>query len=260
MVSRTFGYPTFNYASHGDFWNASAWSLDDNLYGGSNDSIGFSGACAEMPGGSGSVVANVFWGHPASGTVDGYTKTCNPNMPMGEGQLAGDWDNGNMVSVNGILYWSAIGYTAEWATGHATLLRSTDYGDTWCARSNDPADPCPSPVHDRGDFNSPGEQFGAPIFVDYGRDPGIKGSEDWPDGAQTYVFAMSSDFTNGGDNYYLGRVRRDQIDALDPADWQYVIGWRKTRSGKRTPIWGDRKLPKVSVFGMAAGNLFPEGG
>src|SRR6266700_4068801 len=65
-----------------------------------------------------------------------------------------------------------------------------------------------------------GPAFGAPMFVHYGKD----GGRTTIDGSAEFVYAVSTNgFWCDGDFLVMGRVRRDRIARLDPADSQY---WR----------------------------------
>ena len=66
----------------------------------------------------------------------------------------------------------------------------------------------------------PGQSFGAPVFVKYGKDGA--GSAD---GAGQYVYAMSNNgYFSNGDYAILGRVARTAISKLRESDWQFYTG------------------------------------
>lgn len=93
---------------------------------------------------------------------------------------------------------------------NSSLIKSADHGRTWSRTANE--------NYARPMW--PGNAFGAPFFVHYGKN----GGHGTLDGADQYVYAVSTNgFWCDGDFLVLGRVRRERISALDPADWQY---WR----------------------------------
>lgn len=94
---------------------------------------------------------------------------------------------------------------------NASLIKSTDHGRTWTrtARENYEA-----PMW-------PGNRFGGPGFIHYGRN----GGNVRRDGADQFVYVVSNNgFWNGGDDFILARIRRDDLPKLKTGDWQYFTG------------------------------------
>jgi hypothetical protein len=66
----------------------------------------------------------------------------------------------------------------------------------------------------------PGQNFGAPSFVKYGKDGAAS-----VDGADQYVYAVSNNgYFSNGDYLILGRVPKMAISNLNDSDWQFYRG------------------------------------
>lgn len=120
----------------------------------------------------------------------------------------------------------------------ASIVRSDDGGQTWT----------PAPQLDHAMF--PGQSFATPIFIDYGADVTIA-----PHSGDEYVYALSSTgHWNNGNAMTLGRVRRDRIGRLDPADWQFARGFfadaapNLADSPVAQPVWLPRHDAALPVF------------
>lgn len=227
VASVSVGAPWVVYSSSGDFWGP-AWSTDGNLHTGANDTTGFSKGCRwPLAGGWGFDVASyVLTGDPANGTLAGENIACLAHYTSATDRA--DWDNYNMTSVDGTLYWDVLKYDSN--VGYlATLIRSDDGGKTWCA-----AGPGCPPADPSNPTFSDAKGFGEPEFVDYGQDTGPGGDPLWPDGAQDYIYALSLSWRGRNYGYVVGRVLRDQIGELDPSRWQFLTGF----DGSGSPTWG----------------------
>ncbi|MFO1490693.1 MAG: hypothetical protein U1F77_03325 [Kiritimatiellia bacterium] len=94
---------------------------------------------------------------------------------------------------------------------NASLIKSHDRGKTWTRSA---AENYAAPMW-------PGERFGAPCFIHYGKDGGRVDR----DNADRYVYAISNNgFWNGGDDYILGRILRTDLPRLRASDWTYYRG------------------------------------
>jgi hypothetical protein len=94
---------------------------------------------------------------------------------------------------------------------NASLIKSADHGQTWTRTASENYE---SPMW-------PGNRFGGPSFIHYGRNGGSVRR----DKADEFVYAMSNNgFWNGGDDFILARVRRNDLPKLNAADWTYYAG------------------------------------
>ena len=91
----------------------------------------------------------------------------------------------------------------------------------------------------------PGWRFGAPFFIDYGKNGGSIGRE----GAAEFVYATSTNgFWNDGDSYILGRVPRNRLTNLRASDWSYAMG----TDADAAPRWSPKLEDAVPVFSVPA--------
>ena len=149
-----------------------------------------------------------------------------------------------MVSVDGKLYF-AVQNLLGWKPPHfrthsqhgsdATILCSSDHGQTWTPDLNDLLSRMEAEQFDRAERNStvwrgwktspesrtsyqgwkpmfPGCLFGGPSFIQFGKDN--------QDALDDYVYAISADHWDNGSELRLGRVQKDQI--LDPYAWEFA--------------------------------------
>jgi len=192
----------------GDTWS-SCEGPGGLLYSAADDTRCFGGVCFS------NLAVNVLDGVPP--TLGG--ETINPMTEYGA-MCETDVDRGN---------WKACGITAvgdslylavsrhhymqppfwQQEAWDSTIIRSDDGGKTWTARP------------ELGESMFPGQSFATPFFIDYGADTGAA-----PHGADEYVYAMSSTgHWNNGHAMTLGRVRRDRINDLSAADWEFAQGY-----------------------------------
>ena len=208
------GAPVVYERSIGDTWDP-AWAADGRLYTPGNDGSGWDGGCS----------SNVFFStlagdDPAS--LAGANVNCMTEY--GGWAKAGfdecTWKSAGCLSLDGALYLSVARHRYGRLPGdphgrqiaeRASIIMSSDSGRTWSRPERD-------------NYLSamwPGRRFATHYFVHYGRD----GAAPDRDNARTYVYAVSNNgFWCNGDDYVLGRIRRDRMDRLDPADWQYYRG------------------------------------
>lgn len=237
LIGYSLGTPVLDQRSLGDTWGP-AWSLDNQLYTASDDSTGFDNA---YPSGY-DIISNRLTGDPNQGNLHGVSLAgLSEYGPMEEGCNYDDgcnnWKATNMTSVNGVLY-LGITITSYIDRGslqpqmNASIIKSDNadghgLGHTWAPThtyTNDPMTMWP---------DTPA--FSAPYFVDYGQDPGPAGDSSWPDAADQYVYAVSTDgAVRNASNLYLGRVARDQIGNLQAEDWNFVTGF----DTQGNPTWG----------------------
>jgi hypothetical protein len=205
---------------NGDVW-ATTWAGDGNLYSAADDAIGFGEECR-----SNLAVFRIEGEEPPHllGSMVNPMSDYGALTELGPDHAC--WKANGLTCIEGVLYLGVsrhLYYAAPHWVQHAwdsSIVKSEDYGRTW------------SQAPKLGHSMFPGPTFGAPFFVQYGQD-----GEGSPDGADTYVYAVSSDGVwDNGSSMILGRVRRDRIAALDPADWEFVH--RFDEDGQ--PLWTSR--------------------
>jgi len=104
------------------------------------------------------------------------------------------------------------------AASNASIIRSTDFGRTWRRSAKENMD---SPMF-------PGHHFATPYFI-----PCASTATEVSQQRQ-YVYAISNNgFWDNGDQMILGRIRRDRIQHLYAADWEYFAG----ENAGRSPVW-----------------------
>jgi len=208
------GKHTIYNAAVGDTWDP-AWSDDDRLYFGGNDGSGWNKACAN----------NLFFNR-ASGEnpfdLSGETINCLADYGgwAKEGPDGCTWKSGGTLSLDGVLYYSIARHMYGTKSGdpyrrqlarRASIIKSEDRGLTWARSAQENYD----------DPMFPDGRFATPYFIHYGQD----GHTADADGSDRFVYAVSNNgFWCNGDNYILGRVRKDRIGDLNAADWQFYIG------------------------------------
>ena len=134
-----------------------------------------------------------------------------------------------LISVNGVLYLAfqnatgqgeenkgetpdALNILANYGHGYdAQIVASSDFGRSWKPSLKELKQPM-----------FPGRLFGAPAFVNYGKD-----NEGARDG---FVYAISGEGWDNGDHCRLGRVPADKI--LQTESWEWV-----SSIGKTGPAW-----------------------
>lgn len=212
----------------GDLWSTT-WAADSAVYAAADDSRGVSGSCD-----SNLAVFRIDGDEPAA--MQAVLVNCMEDY----GKLASLGDDGACWKANGLICLDGVLYLAvsrhyyyyvspEWiqTAWDASVIMSRDFGRTWSRK----------PELGRSMF--PGHTFGAPFFVQYGRD-GAAGVDE----ADVYVYAVSSNGVwNNGSSMTLGRVRRDRIARLDASDWEFVQGFTDG-----APFWGARHDTANYVF------------
>ncbi len=124
----------------------------------------------------------------------------------------------------------------------SSLIRSDDGGASWTS------------VPALGAAMFPGPNFATPAFIDYGQHPATG-----PHQAAEYVYALSTTgHWNNGHAMTLGRVPRDRIGRLDPADWEFAQGFDPNPApdladpvagdAAREPVWDRRHDCALPVF------------
>jgi hypothetical protein len=219
--------------SHGDTWDP-FWADDGNLYtfncdgrgfGRVAQNLAFNGLTGDAPEKlSGRVIS----------TMDAYGKSHQRN-PDGS-----TWKALGQECIDGVFYCFVSRQTYGSASqdawlrqtsGNASLIKSTDRGLTW-ARSA--AENYEHPMW-------PGGRFGAPYFIHYGQNGGSLTN----DAAEKFVYAISNNgFWDDGDDYVLGRVPRNKIAGLNPADWTYYGGG----DGRDAKNWSGGLSNAVPIF------------
>lgn len=216
----------------GDVWTTT-WADDGNLYSVSDDTYGFGNICN-----SNLAIHRMTGDTPP----DLHGETINCMRAYGadaeRGADRASWKANGLACIDGVLYLavSRHHYMNDnfpiQQTWDATIVKSEDYGRTWNCEPPT-GQPFAQPMF-------PGHTFSTPFFVHYGQ-----GGQGTAHGADTYIYAVSSDGVwNNGSSMTLGRVRRDRIAHLDPADWEYVNGYDEARQ----PIWGARQDTALYTF------------
>lgn len=205
---------------NGDVWTAT-WADDGNLYSAADDALGFGDECR-----SNLAVFRLEGDEPPHlrGSMVNAMSDYGALTEIAEDSAC--WKANGLTCVDGVLYLS-VSRHLYYAAPHwiqrawdASIVKSDDHGRTW------------SRPPELGRSMFPGPTFGAPFFVQYGRD-----GEATADGADDYVYAVSADGVwNNGSSMVLARVRRDRISALDAADWEFVHRFDENAE----PIWTSR--------------------
>ncbi len=231
--------------SHGDVWSC-AWADDGHVYAASDDTHGVADSC------NSNLAIHRIAGVPPNHVVE----TVNPMSDYGhpgwrEGQDT--WKANGMTSVDGVLFLSVSQHSGAGdypdriqRVYDATIVKSEDHGETWSAK---PA---------TGHAMFPGPRFATPFFVQFGQD--YAGTLD------EHVYAVSSSASwNNGNYMVLGRVRRNVIGRLDPADWEFFAGadaannpsWAKQLVGKPRAIFAHRDFTSMTgIQYVPAANRF----
>lgn len=232
--------PIMNTSFHGDVWSC-AWADNDNLYAVADDTWGgarpFPNMNDETPDDS--------WGAEFSGSnlaiyqIDGTPQhttlhLLNKMQPYGHAtwrEARATWKANGMTCVDGVLYLtvSQHAYTVPGdnlqRTYDATIVKSTDYGQSWSAK--------PAAGHPM----FPGHWFSTPFFVQFGQD--YSGCMD------EYVYAVSNNGSwNNGNYLILGRVHRSNIGNLDANDWEFYAGL----DTEQHPAWAHDFLGAQAIF------------
>ena len=232
--------PIMNQSYFGDVWSC-AWADDNNLYSVADDTWGSARPFPAPP----ESPDDDTWGPEFSGSnlaiyrIDGGPQDTsihllNKMQPYGHATWRdgrATWKANGMTCVDGVLYMSVSQHAYCVAgdnlqrTYDATIVKSTDYGQTWSAK---PA---------VGQAMFPGHWFSTPFFVQFGRD--YSGVMD------EYVYAVSNNgMWNNGNYLVLGRVHRGKIGDLNAADWEFFAGL----DAEQAPTWVNDFLSASAVF------------
>ncbi len=221
----------------GDTWSTCE-GPDGQLFTVADDTRGFGDVC------SSNLAISVLTGPPdqLAGT------TVNPMTQYGQmcatGPDRGNWKGCGITAVDGSLYMAASrhhymrGPFWQQEAWDASIVRSDDHGETW------------TDTPEIGGSMFPGQAFATPFFIDYGAH--VQAA---PHGADRYVYATSSmGHWNNGHAMTLGRVARDRIHRLDPADWQFAQGYAVDPAPNLAdipvgePVWGPRHDTSLPTF------------
>ena len=264
----------------GDTWSA-AWSTDaagnDAVYstvddtGGFNNGLSLTGCKPEC--GRNLAIASFDNTAPPNLTgrivndmrAFGLVSQSSPGGPPEEA-----WKANGLTAIDGVLYLSVSRhrygqrfFDFRQRAYDANIVRSVDHGRTWSPLPPGTNTPYAQPMF-------PGPKFGAPVFVQYGKDGAAPDGVDPADEAGAYVYAASTDgFWDNGDSLYMGRVRRTEI--MDPAKWEFIAGydaagkpqWRSGAGGLEaaTPILseaGRASMAGIQYVPAAGRYILPE--
>lgn len=160
------------------------------------------------------------------GDPDAAAAMVNERFSDSEGA---NWKITNSYSITGTLY-MFIARIQGWENSRdpkgrlifkdASVVKSTDQGRTWTRSAEE----------NRRRPMFPGQRFGAPYFVWYGKDGAASA-----DNADKFVYAISNDgYWESGDNYIIGRVPREKLPALSAADWTFFRSGDGMKDGSWT--------------------------
>jgi hypothetical protein len=145
------------------------------------------------------------------------------------GPDGGNWKTMNSYSVDGVLYMfitrciypsGSSDLKHRHIFQNASIIKSADGGKTW-ARGGEES---------YGKPMFPGQRFGAPYFVWYGKD-----GAGTADNADKYVYAVSNNgYFENGDDYVLARVLKSKLPDLAAADWSFYRGGDGLKEGAWT--------------------------
>ncbi len=198
--------------SHGDEW-APTWADDGDLYTGCDDGSSFGGIKGR----------SIAFGKLSGDDIQNLKGTSISDMgafgePRG-GPDHANWKTMNSYCVNGVLYMFVTRclYPRDAHDEHhrhifknSSIIKSTDKGKTWTRTEKE--------CYDHPMF--PGLPFGSPYFVWYGQDGAAS-----VDNADKFVYAVANNgHFEDGDYYILGRVPKEKLPDLNPADWQFFTG------------------------------------
>ena len=221
------------------------WAADDEIYMSTGDPnyIVENGRYRHVPWPEAAERPDIY---PHMGGLDveklvGYGYDCGIERVNTMPGFTGSGGNGpkpaGMISVDGALYLAAQNLLGRKPARHreksqhgsdATILRSDDYGRTWLPDIEPTLIDLERRHYDRRTHTwaippeqrrswkgwkpmFPDARFGGPSFIQYGRDNA--GAVD------SFVYAISSDQWDNGDEIRLGRVPRDAIQDADAWEW-----------------------------------------
>ena len=241
----------------GDLW-PSCWSNDGNLYAANGDGTAFNGngnsqttiydmAISRITGNPAANPAVALAGTTVSYEVNpSYTTPASANQAIGV-NYTGDNSRFNdkptgMLCVSGNIYlaYQNLGTSAANFTGApaATVLRSTDHGQTWSA-------PPATPMFGTSNPNTAGV-FTTIFFLDMGEDPLATSSP-----APTYIYAYGLDNNwTAQTKLFMARIPYNvggtltSGNLLNAAAWQFYSGV----DGNNNPLWNATVNNKVAVL------------
>lgn len=257
LLALTFGdafkyntnYPTKSIAA--DTFS-STWDSDGNIMTISDDSTDWQGTWA-------GTTHNTMVSKLSDYSTGLVGTQVNPMTAFGAStQLGTDgatWKSNGLISVNGVLYdfisrqiYGDTGTGWRQSAFGCQLIKSADHGVTFTPLPPATGQPFTSPMF-------PGAKFGAPIFIQYGKD--YQGNT--VHNSDLYVYAISTNgFWNNGDSLTLGRCLISNIGNLNAADWTFYLGG----DGMDNANWGSlaSAVPIVSKsrsLGIAGAQYLP---
>ena len=196
--------------SYGDTW-VPVEGDDGYFYSPSDDTYGFRKATD----------SNIAFNRISSGRPFHLRgETVNPMADYGHsaGQAADGctWKSSGCTYIDGAFYLvvarHAYGETSgdskmRQTASNASIISSTDFGRTWHRSAKENMD---SPMFS-------GRHFATPYFIQ------SASTTEQPHQQRSHIYALSNNgFWDNGDYMILGRVRRDRIQRLQSADWEYL--------------------------------------
>lgn len=232
--------PIMNTSYYGDVWST-AWADNGNLYAVADDTWGGANPFPNMHDNT----PDDTWGAEFSGSnlaiyrIDGTPQNntihlLNKMQPYGHAtwrEERATWKANGMTCVDGVLYLSvsqhAYAFPGDYLqrTYDATIIKSTDYGQTWSDK----------PKIAQAMF--PGHWFSTPFFVQFG--------QDYSGGMDDYIYAVSNNGCwNNGNYLTLGRVHRGKIGNLALDDWEFFTDI----NDEHHPTWDQNFLNAKAIF------------
>jgi len=201
--------------SQGDTWDP-FWADDDNLYAFNCDGRGFGSAEKTS-----NLSFNLLRGYKSQELTGSMLNRMDEYGRWAEkGPDMATWKALGQECIDGIFYAFVSRHTYgsmsndDWerqTARNTSLIKSEDKGITWTRSAKENYD----------DPMWPGDRFGTPFFVHYGKN----GGNVTKDGADKYVYAISNNgFWDNGDDYIIGRILRTQLPRMNVSDWTYFAG------------------------------------
>jgi hypothetical protein len=219
--------------SNGDTWDY-IWADDDAIYSFNCDGRGYGRQPRNL---SFNKLTGTQWDSLSGDPVNemDYGKA-GEKCPNGS-----NWKVTGADSINGVIYafvannWygnqnafggNALDSNIRQTVTNMSLIKSADKGRTWIrdAQTN----------YDHPMWTS--RKFSTAFFVKFGQN----GGSTTQDNQDKYVYAISNDgYWNCGSYFYLGRVPRQKIGNLNPADWEFLSNGSWSRKiDDATPVPG----------------------
>ena len=204
------GMPTVAIeGTNGDTWYAT-WLSDDEMMVQYNDGYGFAGTVGGHSG-----ICKLY------GTPEEFDKMYGENVnPVKEGDFIGTTYSSNLYEVDGVLYHTMV-YEPWWQ--NPCMYKSYDKGVTWINYLGEENTLVPIDVLES---TFPNPKFQYPIFVQYGKGGAAPSSDPGFDKADEYVYLFSPDVSDDyyWENYYLARIKREDLPKLDKTLFEFYIG------------------------------------